>query len=230
MIDHLSSVSNNFYNPQVTTKVANVDGTNLANSATNQSAFSSYIEAAFAQLRSTNPTINTAPVISAADKSTLREDDTQKSLKNFIQELFSILSQKDSGQVPTIANQEQQSILQNVFSQESESSESNSTDNESTEINTTAVAAYTADSSSTVANILANIQKLVDKLNLNVVSDNTGDSESSKIQSIQNSFQSILGAQGAAPETPTSLAIFLQTLAHNLEGQSPLGIIINTQA
>ncbi len=226
MIDNISLVSNNFYNPQITSKVANVNGTNLANNAANQSAFSSYIETAFAQLRVANPTINTAPVISATDKSSLREDDTQKSISSFIQDLFSILSQKNSEQTPTIANQTQ-SALQNQFSQESEFSESGSTDNESSEVNTTALAAYTADSSTTVGNILANIQKLVDNLNLNPVSDN---SNSSKIQSIQNSFQSILGAQGATPENPTSLAAFLQTLAQNLEGQSPLGIIINTQA
>lgn len=52
----ISSVNNsNAYNPQVTTKVATANSTNLANNAANESAFSSYIGQAFAQIGLANP-------------------------------------------------------------------------------------------------------------------------------------------------------------------------------
>ena len=219
MIDNISSVSSNFYNPQITNKVANVNSANLANNAANQSAFSSYIGQALAQLGVANPTNSNAPVVSSANSANASE----KSLSTFIQDLFDILSKNDATENPAtpIAEQSNQS---KAFSEENVSVENRSTDNETTETNTTAIDAYTADNSTTVGNIIANLQKLVDKLNLN---DST---DSPQVQTLQNDFQSILDAHGANPENPTSLATFLQALAQNLEGQSPLGIIINTQA
>ena len=219
MIDNISSVSNNFYNPQITNKVANVNSANLANNAANQSAFSSYIGQALAQLGVSNPTNSNAPVISSANSANTSE----KSLSTFIQDLFDILSKNDVAENPTTPVAEEFNQSQ-AFSEETTTVENRSGDNETTETNITAIDAYTADNSTTVGNIIANLQKLVDKLNLN---DST---DSQQIQTLQNDFQSILDAQGATTANPTSLATFLQTLAQNLEGQSPLGIIINTQA
>jgi hypothetical protein len=224
MIDNISSVSNNFYNPQITNKVANVNSANLANNAANQSAFSSYIGQALAQLGVANPTNSNAPVISSANSANTSE----KSLSTFIQDLFDILSKNDVAENSTAPVTEKFNQSQ-TFSEETTTVtyptvENRSSDNETVETNVTAIEAYTADNSTTVGNIIANLQKLVDKLNLN---DST---DSQQVQTLQNDFQSILDAQGATTENPTSLATFLQTLAQNLEGQSPLGIIINTQA
>jgi hypothetical protein len=219
MIDNISSVSNNFYNPQITNKVANVNSANLANNAANQSAFSSYIGQALAQLGVANPTNSNAPVISSANSANTSE----KSLSTFIQDLFDILSKNDVTENSTSPVAEQSNQSQ-TFSEETTTVENRSRDdNETTEKNV-AIDAYTADNSTTVGNIIANLQKLVDKLNLN---DSTN---SQQVQTLKHDFQSILDAHGANHENQTSLTMFLQTLAQNLEGQSPLGIIINTQA
>ena len=138
----ISSVNNsNAYNPQVTTKVATANSTNLANNAANESAFSSYIGQAFAQIGLANPTSVATPVISSASQANTSE----KSLESFIEDLFSILSQKDS-QSTTVVNREQ-SNLQQLFSKynedsedseklynEGENNESNSTSSSSSEL------------------------------------------------------------------------------------------------
>lgn len=219
MIDNISSASSNFYNPQITNKVANINSANLANNAANQSAFSSYIGQALAQLGVANPTNSNAPVISSANSANTSE----KSLSTFIQDLFDILSKNDDAETPATPIAEQSNQSQ-AFSEENVSVENRSTDNDVAETNVTAIEAYSADNSTTVGNIIANLQKLVDKLNL----DDSADSK--QIQTLQYDFQLILDAHGANPENKTSLTMFLQTLAQNLEGQSPLGIIINTQA
>lgn len=220
----ISSVNNyNISNPQITNKVAPINGENLADTAANESSFSSYIQESLANLNLKNPTSNPAPVVSGSEKT----NSVEKSLSTFIQDLFELLSQKEAAQNPTPATQIQAGLEQ-AFSQGNTSSENDSTDNESSESNIPiTLAAYTSDDTTTVGNIISNLQKLVDKLNLNDGS-NTNQNEAAKLQSLQNSFQSILDAQGATTENPTSLANFLQTLAQNLQGQSPLGIIINT--
>jgi hypothetical protein len=218
MIDNISSVSSNFYNPQITNKVANVNSANLANNAANQSAFSSYIGQALAQLGVANPTNSNAPVVSSANSANTSE----KSLSTFIQDLFDILSKNDAAENPATPIAEQSTNQSPAFSEENVAVENRSNDNETTETNVIAIDAYTADNSTTVGNIIANLQKLVDKLNLGDLSP--------QIQALQNNFQSILDAHGATIKNPTSLATFFQALAQNLEGQSPLGIIINTQA
>ncbi len=218
MIDNISSVSSNFYNPQITNKVANVNSANLANNAANQSAFSSYIGQALAQLGVANPTNSNAPVVSSANSANTSE----KSLSTFIQDLFDILSKNDAAENSAAPIAEQSTNQSQAFSEENVTVENRSNDNETTETNVTAIDAYTADNSTTVGNIIANLQKLVDKLNLGDLSP--------QIQALQNNFQSILDAHGATIKNPTSLATFFQALAQNLEGQSPLGIIINTQA
>jgi hypothetical protein len=218
----ISSVNNsNAYNPQVTTKVATANSTNLANNAANESAFSSYIGQAFAQIGLANPTSVATPVISSASQANTSE----KSLGSFIEDLFSILSQKDS-QSTTVVNREQ-SNLQQLFSKDNEDSESSS-DSESSGVNEAAIAAYTSGNTTTVGNLAANLQSLVKQLNDE--SRNTANYGSGTIQALKDGFQSVLNAQGAGSNSNATLATFLQTLAQNLQGQSPLGIIVNTQA
>jgi uncharacterized circularly permuted ATP-grasp superfamily protein len=65
---------------------------------------------------------------------------------------------------------------------------------------------------------------------LNDESRNTANYGSGTIQALKDGFQSVLNAQGAGSNSNATLATFLQTLAQNLQGQSPLGIIVNTQA
>lgn len=218
----ISSVNNsNAYNPQVTTKVATANSTNLANNAANESAFSSYIGQAFAQIGLANPTSVATPVISSASQANTSE----KSLGSFIEDLFSILSQKDS-QSTTVVNREQ-SNLQQLFSKDNEDSESSS-DSESSGVNEAAIAAYTSGNTTTVGNLATNLQSLVKQLNDE--SRNTANYGSGTIQALKDGFQSVLNAQGAGSNSNATLATFLQTLAQNLQGQSPLGIIVNTQA
>ncbi len=220
---NISSVSNpNFYNPQTTNKVAAANSANLANNAANESAFSSYIGQALAQIGVANPTNSSAPVVSSAN----RANASQKSLNTFIQDLFTILSKKDTSQKTTASVSQQASSKQTL--QDNESSES-SNDSELSGLNEAALAAYTGNNSTTVGNIASNLQTLVTQLNDN--SRNTENNGSSAIQTLQNGFQSILEAQGAsATNSGATLGSFLQALAQNLQGQSPLGIIINTQA
>lgn len=221
---NISSVSSpNFYNPQIANKVAAVNSANLANNAANQSAFSSYIGQALAQIGVANPTNSSAPVVSGANKA----NSSQKSLGSFVQDLFTILSEKSTSQESATSVITQQANLKQAFSQDNETSESSS-DSESNGINEAAVFAYAGNNSTTVGNIASNLQTLVRQLN--DASRNTGNS-SSAIQALQNGFQSILDAQGAsATNSGATLGSFLQALAQNLQGQSPLGIIINTQA
>lgn len=218
----ISSINNsNAYNPQITNKVAAANSTNLANNAANESAFSSYIGQAFAQIGLANPTSVATPVISSASQA----NSSEKSLGSFIQDLFSILSQKDSQQNPTIVSREQ-SNFQQVRLQNNEGSESSS-DSENG-INDAAIAAYTSSDSTTVGNLATNLQSLVKQLNDE--SRNTENNSSSTIQALKNGFQSILDAQGAGANSSATLGNFLQALAQNLQGESPLGIIVNTQA
>ena len=220
----ISSVNNaNGYNPQVTTKVAVENSANVASNAANQSAFSSYIGQAFAQIGLANPTSVATPVISSASQA----NSSEKSLGSFVQDLFSILSQKDSQQSPTAVVSREQSNLQQLFSKDNEGSESSS-DSESNGVNEAAIAAYTSGNTTTVGNLSTNLQSLVKQLNDE--SRNTANYSSSTIQTLKDGFQSVLNAQGAGSNSNATLANFLQTLAQNLQGQSPLGIIVNTQA
>lgn len=219
----ISSLNNsNAYNPQITNKVAAENSTNLANNAANQSAFSSYISQALAQVGIANPTNVAAPIVSSASEA----NSSEQSLSTFVQDLFSILSQKDSQQSPTTVNQEQTNFQQ-ISSQDNEGSE-RSRDSESGGVNEAAISAYTGENSTTVGNLATNLQSLIKQLNNE--SQNTDANSSSAIQALKNSFQSILDAQGAGADSSSTLGNFLQTLAQNLQGQSPLGIIINTQA
>jgi hypothetical protein len=225
----ISSISSvNAYNPQIVNKVAETNSTNLANNAANQSAFSSYIGQAFAQIGVANPTNLTAPVVSGTDRTTEKGDDNQETVSTFIQNLFDILSQKDT-------NAPVRNFAVDPFSDIANALKQNLSDGESTventgetsgENNEAALAAYGASNTTTVGNIVGNLQTLVQQLNdesRNTPSDNTG-----KLQTLKNGFQSILNAQGANSDNSATLGGFLQTLAQNLEGQSPLGIIINT--
>ena len=220
---NISSVSNpNFYNPQTTNKVAATNSANLANNAANQSAFSSYIGQALAQIGVANPTNSSAPVVSSANKA----NSSQKSLNTFIQDLFAILSKKETSKKPTTNAAQQANSKQALL--DNESSE-NSSDSELSGLNEAALAAYTGNNSTTVGNIASNLQTLVKQLNDN--SRNAENNSSSAIQTLQNGFQSILDAQGASTTNgKATLGSFLQALAQNLQGQSPLGIIVNTQA
>jgi hypothetical protein len=231
----ISSISStNAYNPQLTNKVAEVDGTNLANNAANQSAFSSYIGQAFAQIGLANPTNTAAPVVSSSNEANAQEQNAQKSVSTFIQDLFSILSQKDSQQSPTVVDptvaKQEQTNFQQISSQDNEGSE-RSADSEtgaSSSINNEAIAAYAGQNSTTVGNLATNLQSLIKQLNDE--SQNANSNSSSPIQALKDGFQSILDAQGAGDNSASKLGRFLQVLAENLQGESPLGIIINTVA
>jgi len=223
----ISSVSSvNAYNPQIVNKVAEVNSSNLANNAANQSAFSSYIGQAFAQIGVANPTNSTAPVVSGTDRTTQKGDDNQETVSTFIQNLFDILSQKETPQrnftVDSFTTRSN-ALKQNSSDAESEAENAGETSGENNEA---ALAAYGASNSTTVGNIVTNLQTLVQQLNAE--SRNTESDNVSKLSSLQNGFQSILNAQGANAGNTATLGGFLQTLAQNLEGQSPLGIIINT--
>ncbi|MDD5227819.1 MAG: hypothetical protein PHN45_11130 [Methylococcales bacterium] len=215
------SVSANVYNVQATNKVATVDSGNLANKAANQSAFSSYIGQALAQVGIVNPTNTSAPVVSGANEVNAQE----KSLGTFIQDMFSILRGRDASQA--LATSPPQSNLKQAVSQDNESSES-SRDSESGNINEAAITAYTGGNTTTVGNLTTNLQSLVKQLNDE--SRNATNNNSSTIQTLKDDFQSVLDAHGAGANGSTTLGNFLQTLAQNLQGQSPLGIIVNTQA
>lgn len=228
----ISSLNNsNAYIPQATNKVAGESSTNPATNAANQSAFSSYISEALAQIGVANPTSITAPVVSGADETSSLED--QSLFGSFVKDLFSILSKNTSEQGSTVVDptvvKQGQTNFQQISSQDNEGSEPLA-DNETTEssINNEAIAAYTGQNSTTVGTLAANLQSLIKKLNDE--SQNTDENNSSAIQSLKDSFQSVLDAQGAGENSPSTLGRFLQALAENLQGQSPLGIIINARA
>lgn len=217
----ISSISNsNVYNPQIVNKVAEANSTNLANLAANQSAFSSYIGQAFAQIGIANPTNLNAPVVSGSNQTTAKGDDTQETVSTFIQNLFDVLSQKETEQKPSESTQ-----VQRNFEELFELQNNNVLAADENENNSDAIAAYTSESSTTVGNIVTNLQNLVEKLN--DASRRVGSEDSSVLDTLQSGFERILQAHGAGNNTAT-LGNFLQTLAQNLEGQSPLGIIFNS--
>lgn len=216
----INPISNsNVYNPQIVNKVAEANSTNLANLAANQSAFSSYIGQAFAQIGIANPTNLNAPVVSGSNQTDAKGEDTQETVSTFIQNLFDVLSQKDTEQKPTESAQ-----LQRSFEQLFESENNAVVDNENS--NSEAIAAYTSENSTTVGNIVTNLQTLVAKLN--DASRRVGSEDSNMLNTLQNGFQRILQANGADGNDTATLGNFLQTLAQNLDGQSPLGIIFNS--
>jgi hypothetical protein len=47
---------------------------------------------------------------------------------------------------------------------------------------------------------------------------------------LNHSFQQIIDAQGAGAKNKTTLGSFLNALAQNLQGKSPLGIILDAKA
>jgi hypothetical protein len=216
----ISSISNsNVYNPQIVNKVAEASSTNLANLAANQSAFSSYIGQAFAQIGIANPTNLNAPVVSGSNQTATKGDDTQETVSTFIQNLFDVLSQKNTEQKPNESVE-----LQRNFEQLFELDNNTVVADENT--NSEAIAAYTSENATTVGNIVTNLQALVEKLN--DTARKAGTENSGVLDTLQSGFQRILQAHGANANDTTTLGSFLQTLAQNLEGQSPLGIIFNT--
>lgn len=216
----ISSISNsNVYNPQIVNKVAEASSTNLANLAANQSAFSSYIGQAFAQIGIANPTNLNAPVVSGSNQTATKGDDTQETVSTFIQNLFDVLSQKNTEQKPNESVE-----LQRNFEQLFELDNNTVVADENT--NSEAIAAYTSENATTVGNIVTNLQTLVEKLN--DTARKAGTENSGVLDTLQSGFQRILQAHGANANDTTTLGSFLQTLAQNLEGQSPLGIIFNT--
>ena len=220
-----TSISTSIYNAQTTNQVATVNSSNLANNAANQSAFSSYIGQAFAQIGLANPTNASAPVVSGANKASAKEQESQKSVSTFIQDLFSILSNPSTTQKITL------SVAQQSDSDSSPSQSQNNGQNNQqsdSDINQSAIAAYNAENSTTVGNIVTNLKTLINQLNS--ARQDSQNNNTSTIQALQNDFQIILDAQGASANNKITLGGFLQTLAQNLQGQSPLGIIINTEA
>ncbi len=222
----ISSVSNsNVYNPQITNKVAAANSANLANNAANQSAFSSYIGQALAQIGVANPTNSTAPVVSGANKASAKEQDSQKTISTFIQDLFSVLSNKGNSSETPVTGVEQQVNYQRNPNPNVETPDGNDAE---VALNEEALAAYGVDNTTTVGNIVGNLQTLVSQLN--DTSRKIGSDDSSALQFLKDRFQTILDAQGANSDNPATLGNFLQALAQNLEGQSPLGLIFNTTA
>ena len=216
----ISSISNsNVYNPQIVNKVAEASSTNLANLAANQSAFSSYIGQAFAQIGIANPTNLNAPVVSGSNQTATKGEDTQETVSTFIQNLFDVLSQKNPEPKPA----EVQRDFEQLFELDNNTLVTAAEENTD---NSEAIAAYTSDNSTTVGNIVTNLQTLVEKLN--DTSRRIGSEDSSMLDSLQSGFQRILQAHGANSNDTATLGSFLQTLAQNLEGQSPLGIIFNS--
>ena len=254
----ISSVNNaNGYNPQVTTKVAVENSANVASNAANQSAFSSYIGQAFAQIGVANPTNLSAPVVSGTSK----PNSPEQSMSSFINDLFAVLSQNDSSKQPLKSvvvqvnyqppalkehknpkgsSDHQQIKLPSV----TENRKPNVTENanvpgmtgnakapsttEVQSVNKAAIAAYTDVKSTTVGNLALNLQSLVKQLD----SESNDSAQNEMIKVLKDGFQRILNAQNSGPGVNDSkqLGSFLQTLAQNLHGQSPLGIIVNAQA
>ena len=222
-----TSISTSIYNAQTTNQVATVNSSNLANNAANQSAFSSYIGQAFAQIGLANPTNASAPVVSGANKASAKEQESQKSVSTFIQDLFSILSNPSTTQKITLSVAQQSDSDSDSSPSQSQNNGQNNQQSDS-DINQSAIAAYNAENSTTVGNIVTNLKTLINQLNS--ARQDSQNNNTSTIQALQNGFQSILDAQGASANNKTTLGVFLQTLAQNLQGQSPLGIIINTEA
>jgi len=220
----ISSVSNSSaYNPQITNKVASANSANLANNAANQSAFSSYIGQALAQIGVANPTNSIAPVVSGSNNAN-KNNLSEKSLSTFIQDLFSMLSQKDSSsQKPVTAVDQQTNYQQNP----NPNVERRAANEAESAFNAVAIAAYNPENSTTVGNLVGNLKSIVQQLN--DASRKTESDDSSALQALKKGFQSVLDAHGADSDNKASLRNFLQTLAQNLQGQSPLGIIVNTQ-
>lgn len=205
---NVSSATNTaVYNAQATNKVANLDGGNLANRASNQSAFTSYIGQALAQIGVANPTAVLAPVISGANKASAKGQDSQKSVSNFIQDLFSILGDKDAKPASASLQQEAKSSA--------------------TASNDFVIAAYSSEESAAVDHIVSNLQALVNQFE---ITEREGGQHSAKMAMLHHSFQQILEAQGAGSKSKVTLGSFLNALAQNLQGKSPLGIILNARA
>ncbi len=201
----ITPVSNvNTHNLKVTNQAPVSTDSALANVATNPTSFSSYIEQALAQIGVANPTNANAPIIHNAN----RVNSSQKSLSTFIGDLFTILGKEDAAKqaMPTAFHQQQANLHSHMAHHGSE-----------------AIAAYNSENSTTVGNIIGNLQSLIQHLN-----DQNGNTNnvSSTNQTLQDSFQNI----SDNTNSNATLTDFLQSLTQNLQGQNPLGIIINTAA
>jgi hypothetical protein len=260
IMNTISSVNNtNVYNPQVTTKVAVENSANVASNAANQSAFSSYIGQAFAQIGVANPTNVSAPVVSGTSKS----NSPEQSMSSFINDLFAALSQNDSSKQPlksvvvqvnyqrpalqknnqatppgvsesakppsATVNAKPPSVTTNAKApSDTEVPNANKapSDTEVSNANKAAIAAYADVKSTTVGNLALNLQSLVKQLD----GESSG-AQNEMIKVLKDGFQRILNEQnsGVGGDNSKQLGSFLQTLAQNLHGQSPLGIIVNAQ-
>ncbi len=179
------------------TFISNTNGTS-ADSVTNSTSFSSYIEQALAQIGISTPTSANTYVIHNTDQ----VNSSEKSLSIFIQDLFTVLGKEDA----------EKQAKSTVFNQQQSISHSHSS-------NEAAIAAYAHENSTTVGNIVGNLQTLIQHLNNKVNGSNMN-------QELQDSFQSIFDNSNSS----ATLNDFLQTLMQNLQGQNPLGVIINTKA
>ncbi len=206
-MNSISPVSSaNAYNLQFANKTSVTTNGQLTANVATPILFSSYIGQALAQIGVVNPTNTTdSTVIRNAD----RVNSAEKSLSTFIQDLFVILGKEDAAKQakPTAFNQQQAMLHTHKLHSSSDE----------------AIAAYSAADSTTVGNIVGNLQTLIQHVNDQTSNvDNTNQS----LQGLQDSFQSIFDSSS----NNATLTDFLDTLMQNLHGQNPLGIIINTQA
>lgn len=171
----------------------------LTDNVTSSTHFSSYIEQALVQIGITN---STSTNTTATHNSNYQTNSSEKSLSIFIQDLFTVLGKEDA----------EKRMESTVFNQQQSINHNSHNSNE-------AIAAYTHENSTTVGNIVGNLQTLIQHLNNGINGENM-------TQELQDSFQRTFGNTNSS----ATLNDFLQTLMQNLQGQNPLGVIINTKA
>ena len=204
-IDSVSNI-NTAHNLQFVNNASGTTHSKAIDNVANPILFSSYIEQALAQVGIANPTnVTDSTVVLNAN----RVNSAEKSLSTFIQELFVILGKEDAAKQakPTTFNQHHTLHAHHPLHGSIEE----------------AMAAYSAASSTTIGNIVENLQTLLQHVNDKT---NNVDNTNQSLQDLQDSIQNIFGNAS----NNATLTNFLDALIQNLKGQNPLGIIINTQA
>ncbi|HUW29905.1 MAG TPA: hypothetical protein VMV97_15015 [Sulfuriferula sp.] len=193
------------------------DASGVSRASGNGGRFASAISQALSQLGVSSGSSSTTASTASDPTSSAATQDPQQALAAFMQNLFASLQSQGGGQT-TAAN--------------------GGTDSDGDRDGSGAASAVSGASGSRhhgghhgggLSKIESGLQNLMQQISSSGTSATDSTASDSASSPLQQSFQNLLAADGASGSNVT-LTSFLQTLAQNLQGATPTGNVVSTQA
>lgn len=203
--------------PQSTDGDGDNDASRVSKSSANGGRFASAISQALSQLGVPSGSSSTTANAASDPTSSTAAQDPQQALAAFMQNLFASLQSQGSGQT---------------------TSTHSGTDSDGDSDGSGAAPAVSGASGGRhhgghhgggLSKIESGLQNLMQQISSSSSSATGSTASDSASSPLQQSFQNLLSADGASASNVT-LASFLQTLSQNLQGATPTGNVVSTQA